>query len=59
MPPVVRAPTREGAVYVLNILSATGTGILLSAIVSALVMKYNPLEIIKTFFRTLWLVPIH
>ncbi|MEO7401430.1 MAG: L-lactate permease [Polaromonas sp.] len=56
MPPVVRVPTREGAVYVLNILSATGTGILLSAIVSALVMKYNPVEIVKTFFRTLWLV---
>ena len=56
MPPVVRVPTKEGAVYVLGILSATGTGILLSAIVSALIMKYNPLEIIKTFFRTLWLV---
>jgi lactate permease len=56
MPPVVRAPTKEGAVYVLNILSATGTGILLAAIVSALIMKYNPIEIVKTFFRTLWLV---
>lgn len=56
MPPVVRQPTKEGAVYVLNILSATGTGILLSAIVSALVMKHNPVEIVKTFFRTLWLV---
>lgn len=56
MPPVVRAPTKEGAVYVLNILSATGTGILLSAILSALIMKYNPIEIVKTFFRTLWLV---
>jgi lactate permease len=56
MPPVVRAPTKEGAVYVLNILSATGTGILLSAILSALIMKYNPVEIFKTFFRTLWLV---
>ncbi|MEO5658429.1 MAG: L-lactate permease, partial [Polaromonas sp.] len=56
MPPVVPKPTKEGAVYVLNILSATGTGILLSAIVSALIMKYNPIEIVKTFFRTLWLV---
>ena len=56
MPPVVPKPTKEGAVYVLNILSATGTGILLSAILSALIMKYNPVEIVKTFFRTLWLV---
>jgi lactate permease len=56
MPPVVAAPTKEGAVYVLNILSATGTGILLSAIVSALFMRYNPVEIVRIFFRTLWLV---
>jgi len=56
MPPVVTAPTKEGAVYVLNLLSATGTGILLSAIVSALFMKYNPVEIVRTFFRTLWMV---
>ncbi|MDB5870071.1 MAG: L-lactate transport [Polaromonas sp.] len=56
VPPVVPVPTKEGAVYVLNLLSATGTGILLSAIVSALVMKYKPVEIVKTFLRTLWLV---
>jgi len=56
MPPVVKAPTKEGAVYVLNLLSATGTGILLSAIISALVMKYNPVEIVRTWLRTLWLV---
>jgi len=56
MPPVVSKPTKEGAVYALNLLSATGTGILLAAIVSALVMKYNPVEIVRTFFRTLWLV---
>ena len=56
MPPVVAKPTKEGAVYVLNLLSATGTGILLSAIVGALVMKYNPIEILRQWFRTIWLV---
>jgi lactate permease len=56
VPPVVPTPHKEGAVYVLNLLSATGTGILLSAIVGALVMKYNPIEIVKTWLRTLWLV---
>ena len=56
MPPVVTSPTKEGAVYVLGLLSATGTGILFSAIVGALVMKYNPLEIVRTWLRTLWLV---
>jgi lactate permease len=56
VPPVVPTPHLETAVYTLNLLSATGTGILLAAIVGALVMKYNPLEIARVFFRTLWLV---
>ena len=56
VPPVVTKPTKEGAVYVLGLLSATGTGILFSAIVGALVMKYNPIEIVRTWLRTLWLV---
>jgi lactate permease len=56
MPPVVPTPHPEAAVYVLNLLSATGTGILLAAVVGALVMKYKPVEIVKTFGRTFWLV---
>jgi lactate permease len=56
MPPVVAKPTKEGAVYVLGLLSATGTGILLAAVVSALVMKYKPVEIARIFGRTTWLV---
>ncbi|MDH0048293.1 L-lactate permease [Comamonas terrigena] len=56
MPPVVAGPTKEGAVYTLNLLSATGTAILLAAIVSAFVMKYNPVAIVRTFFKTIWLV---
>lgn len=56
VPPVVPVPTKEGAVYTLNLLSATGTGILLSAIVSAFVMKYNVVGIVRTFFKTVWLV---
>jgi lactate permease len=54
--PVVRNPTKEPAVFTLNLLSATGSGILLSAIVGALAMKYNPFEIVRVWFRTLWLV---
>ncbi|MBL0087055.1 MAG: L-lactate permease [Ideonella sp.] len=56
MPPVVAKPTKEGAVYVFGLLSATGTGILLSAIVGGLVMKYNPVQLVTQFFRTIWLV---
>ncbi|WP_311222210.1 MULTISPECIES: L-lactate permease [unclassified Acidovorax] len=56
VPPVVPLPTKEGAVYTLNLLSATGTAILLSAVVSAFLMKYNPVAIVRTFFKTVWLV---
>lgn len=56
VPPVVPVPHKEAAVYTLNLLSATGTGILLSAVISALLMKYNPVAIVGTFFRTMWMV---
>jgi lactate permease len=49
-------PTPKSAVYTLNLLSATGTGILLAAILGALMMKYKPMEIVRTFGRTFWLV---
>jgi lactate permease len=54
--PVVPKPTKEAAVYTLNLLSATGTGILLASIVGALVMKYNPVQIVGVYLRTFWLV---
>ncbi|WP_198085178.1 L-lactate permease [Variovorax sp. E3] len=54
--PVVPKPTKEGAVYQLLLLSATGTGILVSAIVGGLVMKYNPVQLVAAYGRTLWLV---
>jgi lactate permease len=56
MPPVVPKAAPEAAVYVFNLLSATGTGILLSAVAGALFMHYSVAAIVRTFFRTLWLV---
>ncbi|MBV8031115.1 MAG: L-lactate permease, partial [Betaproteobacteria bacterium] len=56
MPPAVPKPTKEGAVYVLNLLSATGTGILLAALIGGLAMKYSPLQLVKSYARTIWLV---
>ncbi len=56
MPPVVPKPTKEGAIYVFNLLSATGTGILLAAIVGGLVMKYSAGQLIANYGRTLYLV---
>lgn len=56
VPPVVAKPEPEKAVYKLNLLSATGTSIFLAAIVSAFVLGYGILDIIKMYGRTLWMV---
>ena len=56
MPPVVAKPTKEGAVYVFGLLSATGTGILLSALLGGLVAKYSVGDLFKSYGRTIWLV---
>ena len=54
--PVVPKPTKEGAVYQLLLLSATGTGILAAALVGGVIMKYNPIQLVAAYGRTLWLV---
>jgi len=54
--PVVAHPTKEAAVYTLNLLSATGTGILLASVLGALVMNYKLLQIAMVYLRTFWLV---
>ena len=56
VPPVVPQATKEGAVYTFNLLSATGTGILLAAIIGGLLMKYNPMQLVKNYGGTLWKV---
>ena len=54
--PVVTTPHKEPAVYVLNWLSATGTGIFIASLLSGVMMKYRLLDLIKIYFRTIWLV---
>ncbi|HWU84878.1 MAG TPA: L-lactate permease [Rhodocyclaceae bacterium] len=54
VPPVVLSPTKEGAVYTLNLLSATGSAILLSALLSGFVMKYSPVTLVRSYFSTIW-----
>lgn len=56
VPPVVAEPHAEAAIYSLNLLSATGTGILLAAIVSGLVLKFSPVALFREYFRTFWVV---
>ncbi len=53
---VVAASHSEAAIYTLNLLSATGTGILLSAIVGGLILGFSPLKLLREYGRTAWLV---
>lgn len=53
VPPVVLHPEKEKAVYVLNWLSATGTGILISAIISGLLMGYSLGGLAKAYWETI------
>lgn len=56
VPPVVAAPKAEEAVYKFTWLTATGSGILLAAIVGGLLMGYSIPQLIKHYLRTLWVV---
>jgi lactate permease len=56
MPPVVAKPTPDAAVYAFSILSATGTGIFVAAIVGGLVMGCSFGTMLRTYWRTLKLV---
>jgi lactate permease len=53
VPPVVPKPTAEAAVFSLNWLSATGTGILFAAVISGFVMGMSPGRIARVYGRTL------
>jgi lactate permease len=52
-PPVVAKPHKEAAVYSLNWLSATGTGIFLAALIAGFFMKYSPLRLARMYWITI------
>ena len=54
MPPVVAAPAPEKAVFVLNFLSATGTGILAAAVVSGLFMGFSLAKMARVYGQTIY-----
>ena len=56
VPPVVAEAHPEAAVYVLNWLSATGTGILLAAILAGLFMRYPVGQLLRKYWETIVLV---
>jgi lactate permease len=56
VPPVVAAKNPEAAVFSLNWLSATGTGILVAAFFSGLVMKFSIKEMVQSYLETIFKV---
>ena len=56
VPPVVPVAHKEAAIYNLNWLSATGTGIFLSAMVAGLAMKYSFSGLLRIYGHTIWKV---
>jgi lactate permease len=58
VPPVAAKPTPEGAVFDLTYLSFTGTGMLISAIISGFLMGLSPAKMISEYGRTIKLCAI-
>lgn len=56
--PVVTHPEAEKAVFTFNWLSATGTGLLLSGIVSGLLLGLGPVELLRLFGKTVMRVRV-
>lgn len=58
MPPVAAKPTPEGAVFAFTYLSFTGTGMLIAAIISGLLMGVGPGRLLAEYGRTIRLCAI-
>jgi lactate permease len=56
VPPVVAAPRGEAAIFNLNLLSATGTGILLAALVAGGILGHGPGGMLRTYGRTIYTI---
>jgi lactate permease len=56
VPPVVATATTEPAVYNFNVLSMTGTGILLASLISSVLMKFSVRDFVREYAETLVVV---
>jgi len=56
VPPVVAKPTPEPAVYVLTWLSATGTAILIAALVTGAMLRYSLTDLVRRYLGTIRVV---
>ncbi len=56
VPPVVPSPHVEAAVFNVNLLSATGTGILIAAIISGLLLGFGARDLVRQYAKTIYVV---
>ena len=54
VPPVVARPEPEAAVFALNLLSATGTALLLAGLCAGTVLGVGPVRLLRIYGETLW-----
>lgn len=54
VPPVVPKPTTEAAVFGFNWISATGSGILIAAVISGFIMGFSVREMFVKWWKTVW-----
>jgi lactate permease len=54
VPPVVPKPTVEAAVFALNWISATGSGILIAAVISGFIMGLSLRRMVAMWWKTVW-----
>jgi lactate permease len=53
VPPIVPRPTPEGAVFSFTWLAYTGSGMLIAAIISGLLMGFSPVALVGAYARTI------
>jgi lactate permease len=56
MPPVVAEAHAETAVFKFNILSMTGTGIMLAGILAGLLLGYSPAGLVRMYAKTFYMI---
>ncbi|WP_313351488.1 L-lactate permease [Paracoccus sp. (in: a-proteobacteria)] len=56
VPPVAPEAHTEAAIFNFNILSMTGTGIFLSAIVAGFLLGYSPMGLLRMYGKTFWMI---
>ncbi|MGY2050915.1 L-lactate permease [Methylobacterium sp. JK268] len=56
VPPVVAKPAPEAAVFLFTYMSFTGTGVLIAALISGVIMGFGPVRLVMAYLETIWVL---